>query len=52
VTTSAPKNCISSSVRNAPMRRDAKRALKSPKPQKTAAVSPRRISRGTLREKC
>src|ERR1700735_2189009 len=40
-----PKNCMSISVRNAPMRREEKRAEKSATPQPNAADIPRRISK-------
>src|SRR5271154_284522 len=39
-----PKNCMTMSVRKAPMRREAKRAEKSATPQPRAADIPRRMS--------
>src|ERR1700728_2415903 len=40
-----PKNCMSISVRNAPMRREEKRAEKSATPQPNDADIPRRMSK-------
>src|SRR5580658_7828703 len=40
-----PNNCMTISVRNAPIRREAKRAEKSATPQPNAADTPRRISK-------